>query len=367
MIEAIYYENIYLSIVTFFTIFQMYNYYNSSYNVIGKRYARLDYYGLSIFICITIALFIGLRPVSPVFADMGQYYGLFHSYNGHPFHFEWHTRNKIYDNLMEFLSCIRFDPTLYYLLIAFIYFSCILIASRKICPKDTFLVFIMYLGAFSTFSYATNGIKAGVAAAVFLVALPYRYELRKALPLLFISYGLHHSMVVPIAAFFVAIYSKKYTRFYKFWWFSFLIAALKITFFQSLLGDMASDANDERGASYLVVNSSEAPVSGFRPDFILYSAIPLIIGYFAIKRRWINSNFYVFIWSVYTLTNSVFLLCSQGTYINRIAYLSWLMYPFILIYPFLLMKRNQIQFTYLAYTVIGHLSFTLFMNIFYYG
>lgn len=348
--------------VTMFTLIIIYYYYNNAYDVFGKKSARLDYYHFSIFICILLCLFIGLRPISPVFVDMTQYWGLFNRYYGEPFQFVWQTRNKIYDNLMAFLVSIRFEPTLFYLLIATTYFTCILISCRKIFPKDTCLVYVMYLGAFSTFSYATNGIKAGVAAAVFLAALPYKNELKKALPILFISYGLHHSMVVPIAAYLAAVYSNKYSRFIKFWWFSFFMAALKITYFQSLLGDMASDADDERAADYLIVSNSTTHVSGFRPDFILYSALPLFVGYYAIKKRWIRSDFYVFLWSVYTLTNSVFLLCTYGTYINRIAYLSWLMYPIVLIYPFIFMKKNNLQFTYLAFIVLGHLSFTLFMN-----
>ena len=140
-----------------------------------------------------------------------------------------------------------------------------------------------------------------------------------------------------------------------------MLAAAHITYFQSLF----SGFTDEHGANYLTVDNQEKFVSGFRPDFIIYSAIPIFVGYYLIGKQKIKSPYYNFLWCVYTLTNSVFLLCTYGSFINRIAYLSWLMYPFVLLYPFVNAYWHERQHQYLRYAVYGHLGFTLFMVLIY--
>ena len=106
-------------------------------------------------------------------------------------------------------------------------------------------------------------------------------------------------------------------------------------------------------------------VSGFRPDFILYSAVPIIIGYYLINTKKIKDKTYHFLWCVYTLTNCVFLLCTYGSFINRIAYLSWLMLPFVLLYPYTNINWSKQQNEYLRYIIWGHLGFSLFMFFIY--
>jgi len=310
-----------------------------------------------------VIFFIGLRPVSGVFNDMGAYNTFYNVNLGNQFTWSWYTGNYIFDNILPFFSSNKIPVEFYFLLIAAIYFSGIAWASRKMFPNDTLLAFVMYLGAFSTFTYGTNGIKAGAAASIFLVALSYRNNLKVCIPILWVSLGFHHSMLVPIVAFVVAYFFKKPKWYLYGWLFCLLLAAAHITYFQSLF----SDFTDEHGASYLVAGRKDAEVSGFRPDFILYSAIPIFIGYYLITKRYIQSGYYNFLWCTYTLTNCVFLLCTYGSFINRIAYLSWLMYPFILLYPFVNAYWSNRQSRYLRYVVYGHLGFTLFMDFIYYA
>lgn len=61
--------------------------------------------------------------------------------------------------------------------------------------------YLVFLAAFSTFSYATNGIKAGAAASIFILALSYSDKLSICIPLLLVSLSFHHSMTLPLAAF----------------------------------------------------------------------------------------------------------------------------------------------------------------------
>lgn len=359
---ASFYQPIYLFFVSILTIFAINDYANWSY----KRLLRHNYSNMSLafIIALILTLFIGSRPIDGLFSDMIPYNNYYNFiYFGEPFHFERSATNFLFDNLYTWMASIKLDIYVFFILMATIYFLCILWASYLLFPKNALLAFIVYLAAFSTFSFATNGIKAGAAASLFLVALGFYSKNNKVLVafFLFLSLGFHHSMIVPIVAFVISHFYKEPKTYLYGWLFCLLLAALHITFFMRLF----SGYTDEQGAGYL--QEGQKVVSGFRPDFYLYSAVPIFIGYYLIVKKSIKSNIYHFLWCTYTLTNCVFLLCTYGTFINRIAYLSWLMYPFTLLYPFINIIWTNHQEQYLKYVVYGHLAFTLFMHFIYYN
>ena len=359
------YQPIYLLIVTILTYItcQRYSVWYSDEEERNAAVSQPRYAGT---LAIFMILFIGLRPIRGHFVDMWNYKVNYMVFNyGKPFKFTWDTDNFLFDNLMPWLGSNRVDIEWFFFIMALLYFMLMYCACRKLFPNDTFLSFLVYLGALSTFSYGTNGIKAGAAASIFLMAIAYWENKWVAIPVLLISIGFHHSMVVPVVAFAIA-YLFRDTRFYLGAWFLCLFfAAIHVTD----LMEFFSGFTDEHGAHYLDtdVKNKVLQVSGFRPDFILYSAVPIFLGYYYIRTKKIESDTYNFLWCTYTLTNCVFLLCTYGTFINRIAYLSWLMLPFVLLYPFLYADLGYYQNRYLRYAVYGHLGFTLFMDFIYYG
>ena len=350
------YQPIYLLIISILT-FVVCHKYNELYidNVRMPIYSQSLYAGM---LAIFMILFIGLRPIRGHFVDMWNYKVNYMTFNyGKPFKFTWDTDNFLFDNLMSWLGSNRVDITYFFLFVAVIYFGLMFLACRKLFPNDTLLSFLVYLGALSTFSYGTNGIKAGAAAA-----LAFKENKLIASSLLLISLGFHHSMAVPIAAYVIAFLYRNPQHYLCAWVFCLFLAAIHVTSFMEFFSGFAT----EHGAHYLKddVTNSALYVSGFRPDFILYGAIPIFVGYHYISRRKIESDTYNFLWCTYTMTNCVFLLCMYGHFINRIAYLSWLMLPFVLLYPVLYSEWEDKQLRYLKYVVYGHLSFTLFNNIF---
>lgn len=341
----------------------MKDYVKWSYFFIDHNYSKK---GFAFLLAILLTLFIGLRPVDQeYFVDMYSYdHSYYFSYYGANFFFSWDTENFIFDNLFAWMGSQKIESYVVFFLISAVYYLCMLLACIKLFPKDTLLAFIVYLGAFSSFSFGTNGIKAGAAASLFLVALAY-YKTNKIIPIFFLwlSLGFHHSMLAPVVAFIIAHFYKNPKAYLFAWFVCLLMAAIHVTFFMEFF----SGFTDEHGASYLEEGTEHMirKVSGFRPDFILYSAIPIVIGYFLITTKKIESKTYHFLWCTYTLTNCVFLLCTYGSFINRIAYLSWLMLPFVLLYPFTNIKWSNRQNQYLKYVVFGHLGFTLFMFFIY--
>ncbi len=359
------YQPLYLILVTIITFVVMKDYAKWKYRFFIKYdFSKKNY---AILLALFLTFFIGLRPIDErYFVDMFMYdYSYYFTYYAAPFFFDWNADNIIFDNLFAWMGAHQYESGVFFFIISTIYFICMLIACLKLFPKDTMLAFIVYLGAFSTFSFGTNGIKAGAAASLFLIALAY-YKKSKIIVIIFLllALGFHHSMKAPLIAYVIAYYYKKPKTYLYGWVFCLLLAAAHVTIFMSIFAGYT----DEHGASYLKIQTGDTAknVSGFRPDFILYSAIPIIIGYYLITVKKIKSERFIFLWCVYTLTNCVFLLCTYGSFINRIAYLSWLMIPFVLLYPFTNIRWSNQQDQYLRYVVLGHLGFTLFMNFIYY-
>ena len=131
-----------------------------------------------------------------------------------------------------------------------------------------------------------------------------------------------------------------------------------------------ADLTDGHGAEYLTTEgkySDYLKKNGFRYDFIIYSCVPIIIGYIAVFKKKIRSENYQFLLNLYLVVNGIWLLCMYAQFTNRIAYLSWGMLPVLIIYPFLKEEWSNSQYKTLYKVVIGHLCFTLFMHIIYYA
>lgn len=362
MIPAALYSTVYLILVAILTAIAINK--TQTYKFNGNATTSSIWPGY--ILAILLALFIGFRPMSgQYFVDMAnynvEYYAL--HYN-RPFEFTSDTTNFIFDNLFKWLAHARYDITFFFVIIALIYFVLTYFAITKLFPGHAFIAYVVFLGAFSTFSYATNGIKAGAAATLFLCALAYWQDKYKAIFFLLLSLGFHHSMIVPIIAYVAAICVRESKFYFIFWVFSLLVAAAHISFFQVLFAGMA----DESGASYLTDTSGNwGGKSGFRLDFILYSALPVYIGYISIFKYHLRSNTYSILLNVYLLTNAVWMLCMYASFTNRIAYLSWLLYPVVAIYPFFCPTFMPEQQKKLKRVVWVQFLFTLFMNIIYYG
>ncbi len=355
MIPAILYNAVYLLVITILTVVKVGHFNNT---------AHREEPSLCILLCVALIAFIGFRPHSPVFIDTMNYvisWGIAY-FDG----FDTETPNLLFDNLYLFMSWSGIDITWFFVLIAAIYFSGMLMACRKLFPCNTTLAFLVCVAAFSTFSYGTNGIKAGAAASLFLVALAYRDKFFVSIIFLLLSWGFHHSMQLPVAAYILSMFLKKDKWYFYGWMFCLLMALLHITFFQVLLGGMT----DEGGAGYLIkgLDSDWGGKQGFRFDFVLYSAVPIALGYYVKKHKIVIDSLYDFILHVYLVCNGIWMLCMYASFTNRIAYLSWSMAPIVLIYPYFKLKNSDTVLPTTRKTVIlGNIGFTLFMHFIYYA
>lgn len=359
MLPAYLYQYTYLLVITTVSILCLL-YYRSTDDLRHKK-SILP----AILLLIFMIFFIGLRPIDLEFIDMFDMSFIMDLRKGQDFVFDWDADNLIYDNLYNYWCAKEYSKEYFFLIFSAIYFGGIFIATRKLFKLNTLLVFLIYLGAFSTFSFGTNGIKAGAAASLFLVAVAYRKNIFIAIPFMLLSLGVHHSMTLPIGAFIIAYFFKDRRYYLAFWFICLFLSAFHVTYFQELL----SGYTDEQGASYLEIVDPEKNVfkgaTGFRLDFILYSAVPIFLGYYFFIKKELSSATFDFIWCLYVLCNGVWLLCTYASYTNRIAYLSWCIYPFVLAYPFVNFAWSDRQEVYLKRCVFLHLGFTIFMNTIY--
>lgn len=362
MIEGIYYKPIFYTIITIFSIVY-YSKYASSNNIV------YDNKGLALFLALFLGFFLGFRPPENVFADTVGLVMWYQSVKHEVFEFTWDTDNFIFDNLTRGMSASGFNYSIWLTLIALIYFIVRYVSCRKLFPNNTNIAFLIFLGSFITYSSAINGFKAGVATSLFACAVAYKNNLKVAILFLFLAVGMHHAMFVCITAYIIAYFYKRQNVYYYIWLTSLLLAIFHVTYFQSLFGSFAIE---EKADAYLSLDS-EGWRGGMRYDFVLYSAVPIIQSLFHRKRYRIISDKYAFVLNLYILLNSVWLLCMYANFTNRIAALSWGLYPIVILLPYT--ERNDRQEVYgicrsnisISRVLIYNLSFTLFMQVIYYG
>lgn len=358
MFDASLYHIVYYVIISFITIICAFNY---------SRYpeTRVDVSNnlsnqiLPVIIISGLIIFIGLRPISGWFVDMMNYAESYNNIleNNRGFFFDSQTSNLLFDNLFYYLASNYYEIVLFFFLIAFIYFFCIYYALKKIFPHDTLYALIIYLGAFSTYSYATNGIKAGAAAAIFILAIAFYKKPFISILLCLVSFGFHHSMTLPIFGYLAAALIKDPKWFFFAW-----LGCLFLSFFHiSGITTFLSEFADDKGQEYLLQDGQMwGGKDGFRWDFILYGLPPILIGFWVIYIKSNSDRLYNLILKYYLATNAIWLLCMYVPYNNRIAYLSWFMLPIVVCYPFFKFKLSRRQYIQLNYIAFIYLGFTLF-------
>ena len=102
----------------------------------------------------------------------------------------------------------------------------------------------------------------------------------------------------------------------------------------------------------------------FRWDFILYSSLPLILAAYTLFVRKIYNNTYLLLLGTYMYANVFWILVIRGLFSNRIAYLSWFLYPIVLAYPlFNLPVFEHNHSRKVSWILLAHLGFTTMMWI----
>lgn len=317
-----------------------------------------------LFYFVLFVLFLGNRPVSGLyFGDTFNYALMYDNFVSGVKTLGEDSKEWIFTWLMYNCSKVL-DVHGFFLIVDILYVFPVLWACYRLVPNHYILMFLFCMGAMSFFSYGVNGIRNGMACSLIIVAFVYINGnfISKILTvvLCFVAFNIHRSTALPIACMVISLFVKD-TRYIIGWWFLSIVLSLVAggtveAFFTGLGFDDRME-----GYSSANVNASIFSSTGFRWDFLLYSAMPIVLGYNVVFIRKIWDKNYLLLLNTYILCNSFWVMMIRASYSNRFAYLSWFMYALVLAYPCLKLPIWKNQGSKTALIFMGHLGFTLFM------
>ena len=353
------YAGIYYHILLIVTL---YMYMQSRMYFIEQRETVKVSQNLGYFLLIFTILYLGTRPVSWAFGDMSTYAEGFKKMQldaSLPI-----KRDFFFGYFTKFCADIMNVDT-YFLLIDVMYIVPCYLLAKKYFSDYWFIPFLMMLGSFSFWSYGTNGVRNGLATAIFIFSLLF-YEKQKWLmySIMGLAYGFHNSLMIPIAAFVVSGLYKN-PKIYLYIW----LAAIPLSivgggFWQGFFGSLG--IGDDRVNQYLVENKEYKDLmssSGFRWDFVLYSASAVFAGYYYIIKRGFEDKFYTHLWGTYMIANAFWILVIRANFSNRFAYLSWFLMAIVIAYPLFRVKFWEDHYKVVGRIFLAYYLFTYLMYL----
>lgn len=265
---------------------------------------------------------------------------------------------------IEYFCIETTDASGWLFVVALFYIICMSMAAYRWLPRHLLIAIIFLFTAMSFWGYATNGIRNGMATSIAMLGLSFFMRSKKELIIgyaLLISATLtHKSCMLIIATATGALFFRNTKLNISFWLICIVLGLLFQEQFKSVFSGLI---DDERMAGYLNQDVSNDIFSntGFRWDFLLYSSLPIIIGWYITSKQKIKDKSYTFILHTYIFSNAFWVLINTAAYSNRFAYLSWFIYPIVLIYPFCKFQFIKNQSLIFGLVLIGMTAFTYIM------
>lgn len=311
-----------------------------------------------------IILYMGLRPEKGPFGDSIMYANGF--YNTDPrssfsFGREWAFRDlnllmaKIGNVHNLFFSC------------ALIYVGSLWWAMKRIFGNYYWIPLLVVISMFTFWNYGVNGIRNGMGASVFILALSFANNIPVMILLALVAVGFHQSVLLMIGAAILAWFYNKNKLYLGIWLATIPISLRYGLSLQYLLASTGFMQSDERLSAYLTRENEIGEIvetsSSFRWDFLLYSAMAVGVAYFFIYIRKYKDQYYTWLFNIYLICNAFWIIVIRASYSNRIAQLSWFIMPIILIYPFMMKRFWREHERYLGIALLVFYAFTFYFNI----
>lgn len=313
-------------------------------------------------IAVFVTLYIGTRPTW-AYADTALYTEMYSMLQRGVWSYVRGGDVEPFWAMIQYLSIPYLSASGWLTVIAIFYVGGMTIAARRWFPRHFLMALIFLFTAFSFWGYGTNGIRNGMATSIAMVGLSLFNRSRKELVigyiLLIIACLTHKSCMLIFAAATAARFFKNININIGIWISCILLSLL----FTEPLKEMMSGLIDDGRASFYISQqvSTQGTVSfsrtGFRWDFLLYSALPIAIGWYAIMKQKIKDETYIFLLTTYIFANSVWCLINSVAYSNRFAYLSWFLYPIVVAYPLAKLKISSSQGTFAGALLIFFIIF----------
>lgn len=349
------YRGVYYSIILLFVITFTYSASKRPINAIGIDNPSLKAKEWASFLLLIFLLFmVGLRPTYWIFTDMFTYSAIFLEYVHNPENLLW-EEDFLFDKYNRLLALTR-SEVIFFFTTFLIYIGGIYRFSSRVFNRYRYAAFLMAVTSMSFFAYGVNTIRAGMAASLVLIGLSYLDNIKKALPIFFLAAGVHTSMLLPIAAVTISYLLPKTKLILLLWASSIALSSILGGWFETFFTSLGFD--DDRLNDYLLAEETGYNI-GFRWDFLLYSSVPVIIGWYVVIKRGISDRFYLILLNSYLIANSFWVLVIRANFSDRFAYLSWFLMPFVIIYPLLKFPLWKNQYAKVGLAVFLNFLFTL--------
>ena len=315
--------------------------------------------------------FYGFRPLAGCFGDTLNYVSSYERmHNFGVFSFEGDGKSGtdwLFNTFMFFCSKVM-DVHFFFFIIIFLYIVAMYLGCEKLDNAHVSTMMLFCIGGFIFYASAVNGIRNGMACSLVILALAYlcRDKLLWSVILSIIAIGCHKSTLLPVACMFFVRYVKNPKLMFFSW-----IGAILISL---ALGDLISNLISMSGVDPRIAQNFEVNSKGigdidgwmietrFRWDFLLYSSMPILLGWYVIFWRKVYNNTYLMLLGTYIYANAFWVLAIRAIFSNRIANLSWFLYPIVLAYPLLnlpVFEKKHSKKT--AWILLAHFGFTFVM------
>jgi len=316
---------------------------------------------LGIVVVIFYTLYIGQRQVNYRFGDTINYNNAYQLLlSGKVLIIK---KDFLFNYLMVF--CSKIMPARdFFQLVDVLYIIPCVVFSYKYFRKYWFFAFFMFLASFSFWSYGVNGLRNGLGTSIFILGLCF-YQKKVAMYAFFVmSYFMHASLVIPIAAFILSGLYKSPKTYIYIWIVSIPLSLAGGSFWASFFGSLGFA--EDRTQGYLTGGeqfSNQFSQTGFRWDFLLYSASAVFAGWYYIFKKNIVDIFYIHLFGAYCIANAFWVLVISAAFSNRFAYLSWFLMPIVIMYPLFKYKIASDQFKIIGLIILAYFMFTYLMNV----
>lgn len=331
-----------------------------------NEFPRINLYtGTFLILIITIA-FIGFRdPFGSwrYFGDTSQYSLIYQDLD----YATYGTKKDLGFYTFMLLCKSIMSVSSFYVCCAIIYVILPFLTFRKWFKEYAFFALVLFVTSMSFWSFGINGIRNGLATSIFIFALGYYNRLIICVPLMILSMMFHSSLILPFVVFLASSKVKNTMLLIKLWLMATILSFFVGNQIEILIGDFLSTSgftDDKRVDTYF-----QEEIDGviadkrYRLDFIIYSAIAIVLGYYYKFKLNFQSELYDRIFNMYIMANIIWIFLIYLAFTNRIAYLSWFLMPIVMIFPLLKSQnivKNRSKWIYMI--ILGSIVFTLLME-----
>ena len=365
MFDASLYHPLFFGIICLWGLFVGLQYYNSKGTLQTQRHESvLVGWGVALI----IAIWLGMRPNSGYFGDTTNYARSFRAFQ--PADFVIDFKNEwLWDSLYYITKTLGFDIHFLFTVVSLLYMVTAYVSLRVLIPQKPIISLVLLCGSLMFYAFGVNGLRNGLACHATLLAFTLYFKNQRILAglLAFLAYGVHHSVGIPLAGFICSLLIYKRPHWSIAIWGLSIVASLLLG--NRLTGFIEQFSVDERLQGYTNLEQGGKGVQfssyGFRWDFLAYSAMPIVLGYYTIVKKRLTDNWYSVLFSTYCLANAFWVIFIRAAFSNRFAYLSWFMYPIVVAYPLFFFNLWNDQDKKVGQIILAYIGFTAVMQFLY--